>query len=298
MELKIDDTIVEVRRPRDVDEYRKIMDVQADIWGMPDYSEAVTYHLLIAADRHGGLVLGAFEKHTGKPIGMVFGFPAFYEGKLIHYSHMAGVIQKYRFKGIGYLLKLEQRKYVLEQGLDLIVWTYDPLQAANAKFNVGKLGVIVRRFYKDYYGELRNSINVGMPTDRFKAEWWIKSKRVTERIKGYKEPKMEDVIDAGGVVVTKTVKRNDITVLVGYDLNCTSDIVIAEIPKSLDELRPYRDELLKWRFGLREVFINYLGRGYIVADVVTVSENGRKRVFYVLWRTSLENVLEGKAPWT
>lgn len=295
LEVKIGDRIIEIRRPRSVDEYRKMMDVQVKIWGMRDYSEAVTYHLLLAVDHNGGLVLGAFDKNTGEPVGLVFGFPAIYEGKLVHYSHMAGVIPEYRFKGLGYILKLEQRKHALNQGLDLILWTYDPLQSPNAWFNIGKLGVIARKYLRNYYGEMRDDINVGMPSDRFKVEWWIKSRRVENRIRRPEKISIDKVLEAGGKVVTETELIENVRVLKSYTLDTSSDIVLVEIPRNLDEIRKLNNQLLRWRYGIREIMEYYLARGYIVVDVVFGDDGSR--TFYVLWRSSLDKILEDELPW-
>ena len=297
-EIKFNRKIIEIRRPKNSDEYRKLMDVQVEIWGMPDYREAVTYHMLISADRHGGLVLGAFEKDTGRPVGLVFGIPGYLNGKVFHYSHMAGVISDYRYKGLGYILKLKQREFVLKQGLNLIVWTYDPLQGSNAKFNVGKLGVIVRKFHRNYYGELRDQINIGMPTDRFEAEWWIKSRRVELKLqKKLKSPSLKQVLSSGADLVTETKRTNDYRKLKNYNLKSNSSLVVVEIPGDLNRLRRNRDVLLEWRFGLREVFETYLRKGYIVMEFISEFENGLRRNFYVLWKESLDKILKGEAPW-
>jgi len=289
---------IEIRRPKNTDEYRKLMDVQVEIWGMPDYSEAVTYHMLISADRHGGLVLGAFEKDTGKPVGLVFGIPGYLDGKIFHYSHIAGVVSDYRYKGLGYILKLKQREFVLKQGLDLIVWTYDPLQGSNAKFNVGKLGVIVRKFYRDYYGELRDQINIGMPTDRFEAEWWIKSRRVELKLqKKLKPPPLKHVLSLGADLVTETRKVDDYRKLENYNLKSNSKLLVVEIPGDLNKLRKNRGVLLEWRYGLREVFKSYLNKGYIAMEFISEFENGLRRNFYVLWKESLDKILKGETPW-
>ena len=297
-EIELNGKVIEIRRPRNVDEYRKLMDVQIEIWGMPDYSEAVTYHMLISADRHGGLVLGAFEKNTGRPVGLVFGIPGYLGNKVFHYSHIAGVIREYRYKGLGYILKLKQREYVLKQGLDLIVWTYDPLQGPNAKFNIGKLGVIVRKFHRDYYGELRDKINIGMPTDRFEAEWWIKSKRVELKLqRKLKTPTVRQVLNSGGVLVTETEDKGEYRRLKKYDLDTDEKVVIVEIPSDVNKLKPHRNILLEWRYGLREVFEKYFSKGYIVTEFISEIEKGKRRNFYVFWKESLNNILEGNVPW-
>jgi predicted GNAT superfamily acetyltransferase len=300
LEVVIDGRVIEVRRLKDPEEYRMVTETEVSVWGVMDYTSVVAHHVLIAADRRGGLVLGAFEKDTGRMVGFVFGFPAISpDGKLYHYSHMTGVVPEYRYKGLGYILKLMQREYVLKQGLDLIAWTYDPLQSPNARFNIGKLGVIVRKFYINYYGELRDSINIGMPTDRFEAEWWIKSKLVEDKLKGLlRPPTLDTLIKLGGEVVTNVEFSNNLPVLTNYNLDINSKLVLIEIPEDLSKLRSDNNLLLKWRLGLREVFNRYLNElNYVVVEFVSEFVGGFRRNYYVLLREGLERILSGELPW-
>ena len=300
MEVVIDGRVIEVRRLKDPEEYRMVTEAEVSVWGVMDYTSVVAHHVLIAADRRGGLVLGAFEKDTGRMVGFVFGFPAISpDGRLYHYSHMTGVVPEYRYKGLGYILKLMQREYVLKQGLDLIAWTYDPLQSPNAKFNIGKLGVVVRKFYINYYGELRDSINIGMPTDRFEAEWWIKSKLVEGKLKGLlRPPTLDTLVKLGGEVVTNVEFSNNLPVLTNYNLDINSKLVLIEIPEDLSKLRSDNNLLLKWRLGLREVFNRYLNElNYVVVEFVSEFVGGFRRNYYVLLREGLERILSGELPW-
>jgi predicted GNAT superfamily acetyltransferase len=300
LEVVIDGRVIEVRRLKDPEEYRMVTETEVSVWGVMDYTSVVAHHVLIAADRRGGLVLGAFEKDTGRMVGFVFGFPAISpDGRLYHYSHMTGVVPEYRYKGLGYILKLMQREYVLKQGLDLIAWTYDPLQSPNARFNIGKLGVVVRKFYINYYGELRDSINIGMPTDRFEAEWWIKSKLVEDKLKGLlRPPTLDTLIKLGGEVVTNVEFSNNLPVLTNYNLDINSKLVLIEIPEDLSKLRSDNNLLLKWRLGLREVFNRYLNElNYVVVEFVSEFVGGFRRNYYVLLREGLERILSGELPW-
>jgi predicted GNAT superfamily acetyltransferase len=296
----INGKVIEIRRLKDPEEYRMVSDTEIKVWGLLDYSGIVAHHVLIAADRRGGLVLGAFEKDTGKMIGFVFGFPAISpEGKLYHYSHMTGVIPEYRYKGLGYLLKLMQRDYVLKQNIDLIAWTYDPLQSSNAKFNIGKLGIIVRKFYINYYGELRDSINFGMPTDRFEAEWWVKSKLVENKLKGLlKPPSLNILTKLGADMVTKVEFTNNLPVLTSYNLDSNSKLVLIEIPEDLSKLRINNELLNKWRLGLREVFNRYINElKYLVVEFISEYVGILRRNYYVLLKENLEHILSGEFPW-
>ncbi len=92
---------------------------------------------------------------------------------LSHHSHMAGVAPEWQNRGLGTALKLAQREAVLAQGLNLITWTYDPLEARNATLNIHKLGAICRTYHREYYGEMRDTLNAGVASDRFEVEWWL-----------------------------------------------------------------------------------------------------------------------------
>jgi predicted GNAT superfamily acetyltransferase len=162
------------------DELLAVEQLQRDAWGVPDI-DVVPLHMLITPPRHGGLLLGAFD--GDRLAGFVFGFLGLTpDGRLKHCSHMAGVHPDYRDHGVGYSLKLAQRDHVLAQGLDLVTWTFDPLETRNAWLNFHKLGVICNTYIRNLYGAMRAAINAGPPSDRFEVEWWIRSERVVERL--------------------------------------------------------------------------------------------------------------------
>ena len=91
---------------------------------------------------------------------------------------MAAVLDPYRDQHIGTALKMHQRVWALEQGIDTIVWTFDPLVRRNARVNLLKLGVDVDGFEVDFYGSMDDGINSGDPTDRLFAWWHLDSPRV------------------------------------------------------------------------------------------------------------------------
>jgi predicted GNAT superfamily acetyltransferase len=112
-------------------------------------------------------------------IGFLLAFPAFKpDGRPYLYSHMLGVLAEYRDRHIGRALKLEQRREALSRGIELVEWTFDPLELKNAYFNIERLGVIVRRYLPDHWGTTRSPLHGSVPTDRLVAEWWLKEERV------------------------------------------------------------------------------------------------------------------------
>jgi predicted GNAT superfamily acetyltransferase len=91
-----------------------------------------------------------------------------------------GVLSEYRNAGIGRMLKLKQREEALERGIELIEWTFDPLEIKNAFFNIERLGAVVRRYVLNQYGTTTSLLHGGLPTDRCVAEWYIGSERVKQ----------------------------------------------------------------------------------------------------------------------
>ncbi|HTS47694.1 MAG TPA: hypothetical protein VMH05_07105, partial [Bryobacteraceae bacterium] len=105
-------------------------------------------------------------------------------GKSYLHSHMLGVLAEYRDAGVGRRLKLAQREEALARGIDLIEWTFDPLEIKNAFFNIERLGAVVRRYVLNQYGTTTSHLHGGLPTDRCIAEWWIASERARAIIAG------------------------------------------------------------------------------------------------------------------
>jgi predicted GNAT superfamily acetyltransferase len=97
---------------------------------------------------------------------------------------MLGVLPAWRDAGIGRRLKLRQREEALERGIELIEWTFDPLELKNAFFNLERLGAIVRRYSENHYGVSDSPLHGGLPTDRSIAEWWLDSPRVRTVLAG------------------------------------------------------------------------------------------------------------------
>lgn len=167
-------------------EIRAVEELQRLAWRLPDV-EIVPLHVLVTAARNGGLLLGAFDGE--RLAGFVFGFagltPA---GRLKHCSHMTGVHPDYRDRNLGYRLKLAQRAAVLAQGIDLITWTFDPLEARNGWLNFHKLGAVCCTYLRSVYGDMRDGLNAGLPSDRLQVDWWIGSPRVEQRLRGADGP--------------------------------------------------------------------------------------------------------------
>ena len=174
--------IIETRAITQVAEFAEAVRLQKLIWGFEE-TELIPVRLFVTAAKIGGQVFGAFE--GDRMIGFCLSIPGIKPGgKMYLHSHMLGVVEEYRNSGIGRMLKLEQRADALARGIPLIEWTFDPLEIKNARFNIERLGAIVRRFVLNQYGTTSSPLHGGLPTDRCIAEWWLASPRVEAILAG------------------------------------------------------------------------------------------------------------------
>jgi predicted GNAT superfamily acetyltransferase len=155
----------------------RVSDVVEALWGPGQLPPS----LVRAFDHAGTVILGAEE--AGELVGFVLGFPGLDEGLHMH-SHMLGVLSKWQSRGVGYALKLGQRAACLDRGIQEARWTYDPLVARNAWFNVMKLGVVATRLLRGFYGQMDDEINRGDRSDRFEVRWRLESDRVRRALLG------------------------------------------------------------------------------------------------------------------
>jgi predicted GNAT superfamily acetyltransferase len=179
--------MIEIRPLTAHAEFQDAVRLQQQIWGFEEI-ELLPVRLFVVALKVGGQVFGAFDGQ--RMIGFCLAIPGLKPGglktggKSYLHSHMLGVLPEYRDAKVGKRLKLAQRDEALSRGIDLIEWTFDPLEVKNAFFNVERLGAIVRRYVFNQYGTTTSHLHGGLPTDRCIAEWWIGSPRAEAIIAG------------------------------------------------------------------------------------------------------------------
>ena len=174
--------MIEVRQLTAQADFVEAVHLQQTIWGF-EAIELLPVRLFVVANKIGGQVFGAFDKK--RMVGFCLAIPGVKPGghSYLH-SHMLGVLPEYRDAGVGRSLKLAQRDEALSRGIDLIEWTFDPLEIKNAYFNMERLGSIVRRYVLNQYGTTSSHLHGGLPTDRCVAEWWIGSLRAQAIVAG------------------------------------------------------------------------------------------------------------------
>ncbi len=168
------DAIV-IRRCQGLDELRACIALQKEIWNFTD-AELVPLRMFVVAEKVGGQVMGAFDDK--EMVGFALSVPGTRSGHVYLHSHMLAVRKQHRNSGLGRRLKLLQREDALARGIELIEWTFDPLEIKNSYLNIEKLGAISRRYNINQYGITSSPLQGGLPSDRLIAEWWLRSKRV------------------------------------------------------------------------------------------------------------------------
>ncbi|MEW6402297.1 MAG: GNAT family N-acetyltransferase [Chloroflexota bacterium] len=270
-------------------------DLQRVVWPGSE-TDVVPAHMLITATHNGGLILGAFNQE--KMIGFVFGFPGLEftpDGpRPKHCSHMMGIHPDYRDGGIGFALKRAQWQMVRHQGLDHITWTYDPLMSRNAYLNIAKLGAVCTTYRRSEYGEMRDGLNAGLPSDRFQVDWWINTRRVELRLGKRSRPtlKLAHVIRSGLHPLYPLHSGTDGLPRPPEHVPPLSDrLLLAEIPSDFLALKAKSFAIARdWRFFTRELFETAFTAKYIVTDFVFDHADGNARGLYVL--THGESTLE------
>jgi len=177
---------IEIRQLFQLADFEEVVGLQKTIWSFADI-ELLPLRFLVVVSKVGGHVFGAFD--GPRMIGFCFAIPGIKpDGRPYLHSHMLGVLPEYRDAAVGRRLKLRQRDDALARGIQLIEWTFDPLELKNAYLNIEKLGAIVRRYNENQYGTTSSPLHGGLPTDRCIAEWWI----ATPRAAGQRTPPAPD----------------------------------------------------------------------------------------------------------
>ncbi len=250
------------------EELRACVTLQEATWG-PGFSEKVPYAVLWFTRRIGGVLIGAFS--DDELVGYVFGVTGWRDGRPVHWSDMLAVRKDVRDRGIGMELKRAQREALLSAGVTLAQWTFEPLESRNAHLNLVRLGGIVRTYERDVYGESDSPLHGVIGTDRLIVDWHLDSARVERRLGREHAPRF----DAASLPVINAVEvRAGIPACGALDTGRTDEAIALLIPANLDRVRSSdRYAARTWRECTRTAFEAYLGRGYVVTELVRRDEH-------------------------
>jgi predicted GNAT superfamily acetyltransferase len=174
---------IEIRECQTFEELSACVQLQRDVFALPEIEISPVRHLIVTRNS-GGFSLGAFVNN--ELVGFVLSIPAFLYGEKAYYSHMTAVKKEFQGAGIGGKLKWAQREKALRDGVKFIKWTYQPVLARNAFFNLEKLGVVLKHYESNFYGTDYPSPdkNLGLDSDRVFAEWPLGSPKVSALARG------------------------------------------------------------------------------------------------------------------
>lgn len=254
-----------------LNDLEKLQVLERQVWKM----EPLPIHQTLTVLKNGGIIIGAFQ--NSELIGFSYSFPGYKEEKLYLCSHMLGIHPEFQNKGIGFLLKQKQKEVAITRGYDLIIWTFDPLESRNAFLNTHKLGGRATAYLRDHYGELPDSLNAGIPSDRFHLEWKIKESKNKEEYQPVDDGLIANVRTRGdGLVEINSIELDK--------LFLNRDLFFVPIPKAFQLIKKRDMGLAKeWRLKTRDIFETLFSQGLVLIDVT--QQKNEQICHYVFTKT-------------
>ena len=253
---------VEVKELTTAEQLQQLQVLDKEIWE----ADALPTHQTLGAIRNGGILLGAY--YQDELIGFSYSFIGFKDGQMYVNSHKLGVKQVYREHGIGELLKHQQKQIAKDRGYDEIRWVFDPLESTNATLGFAKLGAISQTYVNNYYGQLEDYFNSGLPSDRIVAEWWVQRSHAADVI--------EELAEEAKPVVSWQVTAAGLPALASFDAEqaYTQDAYTVAIPQYFQKLKVESLQLAEdWRYKMRTILRTLFAQGYAIVDVIRGAEH-------------------------
>jgi predicted GNAT superfamily acetyltransferase len=239
-----------LRRVDTQEEYDECVRIQDETWGA-GFNERVPSTILRVSQFLGGVTAAAFDDKHDRMLGFVFGMTGLQDGRLVHWSDLLAVRPESRGRGLGRRLKLFQRSLVLPLGVTRMAWTFDPLVARNAYFNLHKLGAVIDRFERDFYGEMADDLNRGDRSDRFVVRWDV-----------HRPPGPLSVQVSGDPVVVRRAADGSPE----HGGHAIGDAAIVEVPPDHAELRATDERVASaWRDAVADAAEACLAHGLLGA---------------------------------
>jgi len=255
---------LKVKPIRSLYDLKKLHDIQRITWGYRDVM-IFPYTLMISTRHSGGVLLGAYV--NDELVGFLYGYLGMGGGSLYLFSQRMGVLPTYQGKGIGTALKLAQREQMLRQGIDLVVWTYEPLEGGNAKLNIEKLGGIIRTYVRDIYGAVENPLQAGLAMDRLLVEWPLMSERVRLHVGGHvKQSSPQEWLEEKKYPIINYANwESDLPRPIATDLELDDEVLLVQVPPDLQVIKKRDLSIARgWRITTRTIFESYFRRGYTI----------------------------------
>jgi predicted GNAT superfamily acetyltransferase len=272
---RVGDRPVTFRLLRRLPELLPVDDLQREVFGVSDL-DLLNSGELVSVSETGGEVIGAFvasDAGVEELVGFSIGWGGYYQRRPRIVSEFLAVRADVRSLGLGADLKRLQAAIALERGFVEMVWTVDPLRAANARLNFEKLGAVADRYEENRYGEgFAVGLYGGLPTDRLHVTWPLTSPRVHHRLRGRYTP----------------LALADVDRLRHFDpLATDQDRALVYLPSNID-LLVARDPnaALRWRLSLRKTLQSAFAAGFAITGFVPEVEAEQGRAAYVIEQAS------------
>ena len=241
--------------------------IQEEVWSG---DVVVPPQLMLAVAHNGGFVALGYADGDQAAAGFVFGFVGIYDYHFRHHSHMLAVREPYRGTSLAVDLKEAQRDHCLDQGIEVIGWTMDPLEARNATFNFAKLGAYTREYHRDFYGAMPDKLNAGLPSDRIYLEWPIGHDRTYKRLKGEDRPPSLESAEGEGI---RYVLRAEDDRPGAVEPARDESHLLVGIPPRFQEIKARDAKLaLEWRLAARDAFEAAFKKGYAAVEFLRASD--------------------------
>lgn len=242
---------VEIHEVHDPTGGRSVVDLLNRIWGATEL-DIMDVAFLIALVNSGNLIAEA--RRHGEPVGAAVGFCG-PPGTPFH-SHIVGVVPEAVGQGVGRAVKLHQRAWCLTNGIETMSWTFDPLVARNAFFNIRRLGAMPHEYHPDFYGHMTDGINAGQRSDRIVVVWDLAQ---TPPDRSYDaEPDT-----AGAVIAVDNAGGRPGAYQPPADQG--AETVLLGLPRDIEAIRRTDPDLAQqWRSVTRQAFTDLFTRGWFV----------------------------------
>ncbi|MGB1286459.1 MAG: GNAT family N-acetyltransferase [Aggregatilineales bacterium] len=268
--------MIEYRDLQNIAEMRDLIELEIRAWQLTD-RDAVPLHMMMAIQHSGGSIIGAFDTENDDTlIGFSLAFPT--KDRELLWSHMAAVDPTVQGQNIGFWLKQAQRKWALENGYTKIGWTYDPMARRNARFNLHKLAVQVTDYHENFYGEMTDGLNAGLPSDRFEVYWHLNNTRVIKNAAG-------DIVDQQYDLTTSNILLAHEADSLRYNNpeSWSQPFYAIEIPYDASDMKMHHlSRIQRWQQYFRMLMTHAFTEKYQVHDFILTDT---KRCCYILKQT-------------